>query len=690
MNQPAKQHESIDRRVLENRPLHDGADVRKLSRFSDDAWDLRPAFFAKHVERVTFHFSHFPASWRPPIKEYIWHLINADETPSVTAAKPQKRLSIRTIAHLRPRLAMFIRWVDEAGYVRLADLTHTHLDEYIAQKAEQVGAAEAARHIVEIRRLWLIGSLADPLLKFTIGYPWAGSSPEDVAGVRPQRGENRTPRIDDGTLAALIVWSFRFITEFSPDIIRSYKAYRRVVTGSATFRRRRGIGVGDGTPEERFWRAVNRRQEAGVGLPGHTGAERINWYVLGAETRVSASAHTKLERLARTKGLQIDSYDSLPVRATGLLDGGVWLEGAMRYKDAVPLANHLQTACLIVIAYLSGMRAGELLNLERGCVTTLSGGRVAIAGRQWKGVTDSTDSHDPRGHLRTNPWIVHPTVADAVNVLEQLHDRGILFPHTLMINHLRYHDGEHQLERTMPSTYVAVRVAAFAEWVNEYCAAGGRTDGVPADPAGGISLSRFRRTLAWHIVRRPHGLVAAAIQYGHVAPYVTQGYAGNYQTGFSDEIAMEAVLEKIEESSRLASYLSENGRLSGPASDELKRRVAESRRRFEGRVIPTARQAKALLLDPELQIHQGKGMHCVFNAERALCVKQGAAEPLMSRCQPTCANIVRTDDDIRELERILGRLASLMESDTLAPPIRYARSQEKLEQLAQIAAEHRR
>jgi hypothetical protein len=35
---------------------------------------------------------------------------------------------------------------------------------------------------------------------------------------------------------------------------------------------------------------------------------------------------------------------------------------------------------------------------------------------------------------------------------------------------------------------------------------------IPADPHGAVGTARFRRTLAWHIARRPGGLVALAIQ----------------------------------------------------------------------------------------------------------------------------------------------------------------------------------
>jgi hypothetical protein len=42
--------------------------------------------------------------------------------------------------------------------------------------------------------------------------------------------------------------------------------------------------------------------------------------------------------------------------------------------------------------------------------------------------------------------------------------------------------------------------------------------------------SRFRRTLAYFIVRRPRGLIAAALQYSHVSTKVTLRYAGEGDT----------------------------------------------------------------------------------------------------------------------------------------------------------------
>lgn len=61
------------------------------------------------------------------------------------------------------------------------------------------------------------------------------------------------------------------------------------------------------------------------------------------------------------------------------------------------------------------------------------------------------------------------------------------------------------------------RIRDFTARVNrEASRLGLAAEAIPDDPHGKVSASRFRRTLARHMARRPNGLVALAIQYGHM------------------------------------------------------------------------------------------------------------------------------------------------------------------------------
>ena len=69
---------------------------------------------------------------------------------------------------------------------------------------------------------------------------------------------------------------------------------------------------------------------------------------------------------------------------------------------------------------------------------------------------------------------------------------------------------------------------------------------VPEDPHGNLGLSRLRRTLAWHIARRPGGLIALAIQYGHMRTALdartSAGYGSRERRGFHGELDVETAL----------------------------------------------------------------------------------------------------------------------------------------------------
>jgi hypothetical protein len=63
-----------------------------------------------------------------------------------------------------------------------------------------------------------------------------------------------------------------------------------------------------------------------------------------------------------------------------------------------------------------------------------------------------------------------------------------------------------------------------------------RLDGaqpIPPDPTKHLHGSRLRRTLAYFIVRRPRGLIAAALHYRHVNMKVTPGWMTSPWNGWS-------------------------------------------------------------------------------------------------------------------------------------------------------------
>jgi hypothetical protein len=94
-------------------------------------------------------------------------------------------------------------------------------------------------------------------------------------------------------------------------------------------------------------------------------------------------------------------------------------------------------------------------------------------------------------------------------------------------------------------TWINHDIAEFLAWVETYCTEHGRSDRIPPDPVHPVIFSaRLRRTLAWFIVRRSRGLVAAAIQYGHLRVQMTLGYANPrelHQMGEKSQVACSQI-----------------------------------------------------------------------------------------------------------------------------------------------------
>jgi len=51
------------------------------------------------------------------------------------------------------------------------------------------------------------------------------------------------------------------------------------------------------------------------------------------------------------------------------------------------------------------------------------------------------------------------------------------------------------------------------------------------DPGKTLSLSRYRRTVAWHIARLPGGRIALAIRYGHLRATQSDAYGAMSRHG---------------------------------------------------------------------------------------------------------------------------------------------------------------
>ncbi|WP_052190272.1 hypothetical protein [Streptomyces sp. NRRL S-1824] len=379
-------------------------------------------------------------------------------------------------------------------------------------------------------------------------------------------GENATEAIAEQTMGPLLLWALRTVEEFSDDILAAWAERSRL---------REAAAANVATPASRAaLRAFTARIDA-EGLP----IPSTDW--LGRTTPAGAyiaaltgASLNQVYNASRDLGwrqaaLHRPGPCPLSVPISGLLDGTAWRE-AIDYTEAAVLIRQLGTACFIVIAYLTGMRPGEAAGLRSGgCCpdpepdSAEPQRRHLITSTVYKTARDADGNHRSEGEIRDVPWVAIAPVVNAIRVLERMVPDGeLLFDHHA-----------HDLRGTRAGTgsltvhTLGIRVEDFVTWANDEATAHGLAhEVIPPDPHGKIGTERFRRSLAWHIARRPGGLVALAIQYGHLRTSVSAGYAARSRDGIHDLLDVETARATIDTVADLNADLKDGIGISGPAA----------------------------------------------------------------------------------------------------------------------------
>jgi hypothetical protein len=331
--------------------------------------------------------------------------------------------------------------------------------------------------------------------------------------------------------------------------------------------------------------------------------------------------------------------------------------------------RRLSTACLVTVSYLSGLRAGEVLELQVGCCPEPDDDgtatvRYQLRGNFLKGAYDQDGKLVPTGLPRDDPWTTILPVAQAVRVLERITASRFLFPAdepwTPANTRNTIRTGE-----AMSTAGASYRIREFITWVNAFATEQGLpSERIPDDPDGHISLGRFRRSLAWHIARLPGGRIALAIQYGHLRTTTGQKYSGRSRQGLGRVLDVETARSMADYLSDLSDRIDNGEGVSGPAARRMIKAAADAKARFEGMFL-TPTQTEALLREPEFHVYDNPQafLTCNNDPAKALCHPDRTLSstrerpPAIDRCDPACSNISRTDEHINRLRLEIARLA---------------------------------
>lgn len=678
-----------DTPALQSRLLRPGTDSQRLSSFGEDLWVLDPAIPDLHSAQTSIDWSIYPARLRMGTKLYVFALLNVvDEAPRLPFARSAFPL-VKTVVADLPFLREFLRWLDTHEVTRFANVTSDHLNEYLLH-VQQLPKTTAwqRRALLAVQRLHAYRDHLPEQCQLPQPPPFGAATAAQLVGDPGPTPTNRTPRICADVMEPLLSAALLTTTTIAGDIRTITKrllAIRALAQHVATNERQQTARQFHRWPTliNHIERLIPAMIEHGLPLPGiyadgEVAVDVANFSVAAWVDR-DTLLHSPVQNQLRDSGLVLKP-DWLIIKRFGTVVNGPWRSQPLEAAELFPIVRHLITACFLVIAYLSGVRTGEALNLRRGCITHDKRlGLIFLSGERLKTTTD-------RGtrSTATTPWVVTKEVADAVAILEWLAPDVLLFPGGKFCSGVWYASGS-----TKPRTpgKINTDIREFVRWFNSDIAPITGHPSIPDDPEGDLAAPRLRRTLAWHIVHRPNGIIAGATQYGHVRTQITQGYAGLADAGFASDLEFEALLLRAEQLHEDAQLLRTGEHVSGPSAEHYRSRI-EHRPQFVGTTITSAAQLRKLEQNPALDIHHGALLTCVYRHETAACRDHtDQIGPEWGRCRLSCANIAYTDRNIDAVRTEVDKLNDQAAGQLVPRPLRIRLAQ-RSQRLQQVIATH--
>ena len=633
-------------------------------RYADSVWPLAPLTGNPSAVKLRIKWERWPDAFREEMRLAAWNLINGQARPTLLQAHGTRMRARLSMAHVYGTLQNwrhFAEWLEDRGIRSLADCSMAVLHDY---GQHVLGAGRRREYTLEIllslTRLWAFDQLS--ARPSGIGRPpWEELGVEEYLPTRAAGGgENTTEPIAEQTMGPLLIWAMRMVEDLSKDIFAAQAERQRIIEAA-----RAAVPTSEGKAAlEAYFRPLIASQAP---VP----AFRMKGQFFIARTYVSGitgAGPGQIRAFGDREGLATMAAESpgpcpLGVPVAGRIDGRPW-RAALDFNEVPALMRHLGTAAFIVCAYLTGMRPQEILGLYAGCCPDPGPeelGRHLIHGREFKTATDEHGNHLPSGAERDVPWVAITPVVAAIRVLERMVPAGrLLYDYSLHDPSGRAGTGSLNVEA------FTKRIGDFTAWVNREAASLGLpSEAIPDDPHGKVTASRFRRTLAWHIARRPNGLVALAIQYGHMRTnfqWASEGYGARSRDGIHDLIDLETARAVANTVAALHDDLESGGGVSGPAAHRAVRAAATAPR-FVGTPI-TLTSARKLLKNEDAMIYDNPHalVLCHYKREKALCHRDEVRDtPSLDRCVPGCGNIARTDQQaaqLRERAAVMERRAA--------------------------------
>lgn len=649
--------------------------VHPNSRYRESVWSLAPLIDNPGATLISIHWKNCPAPLREEMKLVVWSLINGERRPTFLRTKglsARGRGSAPTMMQKYCEWFRLARWLHQQGITRLADCTKDQWRAYAGERRDEgISRVHAEMVFGYFTDLWVYDQLSARPAGISCP-PWEAEGIDDYlpAADGTDNAENSTEPLEPQVLGPLLIWALRFVNDFSDDILAAWAEQRRLMDVAAN---NPATSASRAALKEYLLPLVN----SGAPLP----AAHVKGRLYLARDYVAAhtgASHAQIERLVKLHNIQDLVLERpapcpLNVPVTGEIEGSPWRDH-IAFGEATTLMQHLGTAAAIVIGYLTGMRPQEVQALRSGCcpapepTTDGTTSRHLIRSHHFKNVLDDNGNHASAGEVRDVPWVAITPVVRAIRVLERMVPEGELL--LSAAHHDVHRPGGKQSQGVIRRTSLNRRIESFVAWANREAENQGLPDqAIPEDSFGAISMSRFRRTLAWHVARRPGGLIALAIQYGHMRTVLdtrtSSGYASRSRRGLHSVLDVETALAAADTAARFRERTAAGEKISGPAARRAINAAGQAPR-FEGRLVPKtfAKKATAFLARDGVVLYDNPDafLICAFKHDNALCEPDpGATAPRQYECKSGCGNTVRTDTHARQLRERADEIDQLAE-----------------------------
>jgi len=252
-------HRADNDLILRSMPLRPGTNGMAMSRFSDDRWDLTPAVFqtrARYVPKaIDFGVIDCPVE-RLAAKEFIYAWMN-ERLPDRLRRLPP--LSVPSELKSLLRFMTFVR--ERLGWFNAQAIDQDLIDDYRAlmMKTARPGSEAVVRNlrpIVHLHRFapfLTCGGLPLP--------PWGGRSLGSVAGSGHRNMENRTPRIPEPVMAAMLRWCLKYVNVFATDIFAARAEWDALLAKTGP----QWAAKPSGKARVSAW--IDERRQTGRGIP---------------------------------------------------------------------------------------------------------------------------------------------------------------------------------------------------------------------------------------------------------------------------------------------------------------------------------------------------------------------------------------------------------------------------------------